>query len=181
MTSRVQILQSGIGRSDSVASSRYDAVVGELYHSKYKFMQHLKKRPDRNHQESGYLAAPGDTAQVDKLPRGSSKYLDVGDQSHNKLSSSGIMTIPSKFALNDTSNNQGSSQYFQDKKRLSSIHTDSNVDPYMHTQRALQGVWIKPQEFFKDEMCDGSDFSLKDISILMKKKGEINTKQREHI
>ena len=175
MASRLQILQSRISNPDSMASSHYDAVVGELYQSSYKFMQHLKKRPD--HKNEGYLAAPSDRILIEKLPKGSSKFLDVCDQSHNKISSSGMMSFQSKFALNDTLNNQGSSLNLQDNKRLSSIHTDSNVDPYMHAQRALQGVWIKPHEFFKDEMCEGSDFSLKDISILMKKKGEVNTKR----
>ena len=71
----------------------------------------------------------------------------------------------------------GSSLNTNPRNLVSSLHTDSVVDPYMHNQRDIHGLWIKPQEFFKDDRCKEEDFSLKDISFLMKKKGEVHSKR----
>ena len=176
MAIRQQVIPKHMMDRDSIASSRYDAVVGELYQSNYKFMQHLKKS-EINKQAAGNFLTAGFAMRDDNLLNGSSQYLDVGDQSNLKLSTSGMVSFHSRFAINETLQNMGSSLNCPKQEAFSSLHSDSNYDPFMHTEKTVQGVWIKPHEFYQDELCKDSDFSLKDISVLMKKNGGVSTKR----
>ena len=167
-------------RGDSVCSSRYDAVAGLPYESsQYKFLQHLvpQRQPGQRQRAPAHLEASAN----DNYQRGSSKLLDAIDHSYNLKSSTGMLNN-SRFAVENSQQGIGSSLNSNPlnsnpRNLVSSLHTDSLVDPYMHNQRDLHVLWIKPQEFFKDERCNQEDFSLKDISILMKKKGEVQVKR----
>ena len=160
---------------DSVCTSAYDAVVGLPYESaQYKFMQHLV--PHRLTASKIRVQPHLEAVSNEYIHLGSNQMLDAIENSYALKSSSARMNN-SRFAVEHTQPGVGSSLNSNPRNRVSSLHTDSVVDPYMHNQRDLQVLWIKPQDFFKDDRINQEDFSLKDISILMKKKGEVQTKR----
>ena len=165
------------GSRISDAASRRDGVPGRLYCSNYKFMQHLKNQTNLKtfmtnlvSQNPSYdiaveqkLLEPNqDTPETSKFI--SSAHLHIrggGDQSqrnHSSISQSQMYHCHYTF--------------------VSSLKTGS-LEPSCEASFANNnGIWIHPGDFLREEGVNESEFSLGDISLLLRKKEQAASKFR---
>ena len=164
------------GSRVSDAASRRDGVPGRLYCSSYKFMQHLKNPANLKDFMATFVSQnPGievaveqrllephpDTPETSRFI--SSAHLHIrgglGDQSHRN---------PSSISQ--------SQLYHCHYTFVSSLKTGS-LEPSCEASLANHnGIWIQPGEFLREEGINESQFSLGDISLLLRKKEQAASK-----
>ena len=164
----------------SDAGSRRDGVPGRLYSSSYKFMQHLKNQTNLKAFMTSFAAQnPGCDPAVDQ------KLLEPNQDTPetSKFVSSAHLNIR---AVGDLSHRNHSSVsqsqlYHYHYTFVSSLKTGS-LEPSCEASLALNnnnnGIWIRPGEFLRGEGVDESQFSLGDISLLLRKKEQAASKFR---
>lgn|SRR3990167_7732660 len=168
----------------SVASRR-DGVSGKVPILKCKFIKDLNgEKPLGEKSKFLKLSARKDSSSKDG--RGHLSNLKIaGDMLENSnLRISGIAQGPLTAASNANAHDgtvqlshlRNSSLRFSGSQYISTLKSDSLFEPHVPTKQELKGLWIKPSEFYQDDALENSDFSLKDISVLMKKKGQVKSR-----
>ena len=162
-------------KSEVTSKSRYDGIPGKLYVSDYKFIHHLNRHPPnlkvfaqfpsppKRSMEQFFIDSNGnlqepreDTLENSKLVSSARLHIRVNG---------GEISNPNYSSANQTSNYHNMMNSFVSSVKTGSLEPSCEASMYN-----TNGVWIQPGEFLRADDVNESEFSLADISMLMKKK-----------
>jgi hypothetical protein len=164
--------------------SRRDGVSGKVPMLRCKFIKDLNGEKQFG-DKSKFLKLSARKDSSSKDGRNHLSNLRIGPDmlENSNLRISGIaqapLTASNANAQDGTvqlSHLRNSSLRFSGSQYVSTLKSDSLFEPHVPTKLELKGLWIKPTEFYQDDALENSDFSLKDISVLMKKKGQVKSR-----
>ena len=164
--------------------SRRDGVSGKVPMLRCKFIKDLNGEKQLGDKSKFLkLSARKDSSSKDGRNQLSNLRIAQDLLENSNLRISGIAQAPltaSNANAHDgtvqLSHLRNSSFRFSGSQYISTLKSDSLFEPHVPTKQELKGLWIKPTEFYQDDALENSDFSLKDISVLMKKKGQVKSR-----